>query len=75
MSDVKEPVPVDSSESTTPPSMEVVVGAAKGDMMMAILGIQKQYNLPSYMTELILTSCLSDIRDVVNKDLILNLPK
>ena len=44
---------------------------AKMEMMIAIMQIQKKYEMHSCIVELILSSCLSDIRECVNKDLII----
>lgn len=53
--------------------LELPIGAklemAKRDFMVAILAVQDSYALPSYLTDILITSCLADIRDVVKKEL------
>lgn len=39
-------------------------------MQMAIVDIEQRYGLPAYLTDLILTACLSDVRDCATKELI-----
>lgn len=48
----------------------VKISAARADMTLAILEVQNTYGLPAYLTDLIVSACLSDIRDCANKELI-----
>lgn len=50
--------------------MGVTLSRARQDMTMAVLQIQNMYGLPAYLTDLILTATLADIRDCANKDLL-----
>ena len=40
------------------------------DMTLAILQVQAAYGLPAYLTDLIVTAVLADIRGCANKDLL-----
>ncbi len=51
-------------------SLNVTITAARADMQMAIVDIEQRYGLPAYLTDLILTACLSDVRDCATKELI-----
>ena len=48
----------------------VKLQAARADMTIAILNVQNEYGLPAYLTDLIVSACLSDIRDCASKELI-----
>ncbi len=48
----------------------VTLSRAHGDVTIAILEIQYAYGLPAYLTDLIVTAALSDIRACANKDII-----
>lgn len=48
----------------------VKISSARADMTLAILEVQNTYGLPAYLTDLIVSACLSDIRDCANKELI-----
>ena len=50
--------------------LNVTITAARADMQMAIVDIEQRYGLPAYLTDLILTACLSDVRDCATKELI-----
>lgn len=50
--------------------LSVKLSAARADMTIAILEVQKEYGLPAYLVDLIVSACLSDIRDCANKELI-----
>nr|DAW85608.1 MAG TPA: hypothetical protein [Bacteriophage sp.] len=52
------------------PPLNVTITAARADMQMAIIDIEQRYKLPAYLTDLIVSACLSDIRDCVTKELI-----
>lgn len=55
-------------EDNTP--LGVKLSAARADMTLAILEVQQAYGLPAYLTDLIVSACLSDVRDCANKELI-----
>lgn len=63
-----------TQEEMNPP-VGVSILEAQSEFMMAIMQIQSKYGLPSYMTNILVSSCISDIRDVVIKDLIASLSK
>lgn len=48
----------------------VTISKAQSEVTVAILQIQAAYGLPAYLTDLIVTSALADIRACANKDLI-----
>ena len=48
----------------------VLASRAHEDMTMAILQVQAAYGLPAYLTDLIVTAVLADIRGCANKDLL-----
>ena len=50
--------------------LNVTITAARADMQMAIVDIEQRYGLPASLTDLILTACLSDVRDCATKELI-----
>lgn len=50
--------------------LNITITAARADMQMAIVDIEQRYGLPAYLTDLILTACLSDVRDCTTKELI-----
>lgn len=55
--------------------MGVTLSRARQDMTMAVLQIQNMYGLPAYLTDLILTAVLADIRDCANKDFLISMSK
>lgn len=65
---------VQQEEQTTEPKAQKLnaelLTAARGDMTLAILDVQRAYGLPAYITDVIVSACLSDIRDCANKELI-----
>lgn len=50
--------------------LNITITAARAEMQMAIVDIEQRYGLPAYLTDLILTACLSDVRDCATKELI-----
>ena len=50
--------------------LNITITAARADMQMAIVDIEQRYGLPAYLTDLILTACLSHVRDCATKELI-----
>lgn len=60
----------DQQKQTHNEPMGVTLSRARQDMTMAILQIQNMYGLPAYLTDLIVTASLADIRDCANKDLL-----
>ena len=50
--------------------LNITITAARADMQMAIVDIEQRYGLPAYLTDLILTACMSDVRDCATKELI-----
>lgn len=67
--EIKEEQSEQKHESVNTP-LGVKLNAARADMTIAILEVQKAYGLPAYITDLIVSACLSDIRDCANKELI-----
>ena len=68
MSNEKEQDIKEKTTDDTP--LGVKISAARADMTLAILEVQNTYGLPAYLTDLIVSACLSDIRDCANKELI-----
>lgn len=66
---VEQPLPDEPKEEQTEP-IGVLASRAHEDMTMAILQVQAAYGLPAYLTDLIVTAVLADIRDCANKDLL-----
>ena len=66
---VEQPLPDEPKEEQTEP-IGVLASRAHEDMTMAILQVQAAYGLPAYLTDLILTAVLADIRGCANKDLL-----
>lgn len=58
------------AEPKAPTISAELLTAARGDMTLAILEVQRAYGLPAYITDVIVSACLSDIRDCANKELI-----
>lgn len=58
------------AEPKAPTISAELLTAARGDMTLAILEVQRAYELPAYITDVIVSACLSDIRDCANKELI-----
>lgn len=58
------------TELKTPTISAELLTAARGDMTLAILEVQRAYGLPAYITDVIVSACLSDVRDCANKELI-----
>ena len=54
------------SKTLTP----ITVQMAKRDLMISVMSIQSQYDLPYCFVELLMEACLSDISDCVNKELL-----
>lgn len=50
--------------------MGILTSRAHEDMTLAILQVQAAYGLPAYLTDLIVTAVLADIRGCANKDLL-----
>lgn len=48
----------------------ILTSRAHEDMTLAILQVQAAYGLPAYLTDLIVTAVLADIRGCANKDLL-----
>lgn len=59
----------ESSEDLKMP-INVMLEAAKRDLMFGILSTQERYALPNYLIDILVTACLADIREIVKKDLI-----
>lgn len=51
------------------------IEAAKHDTLIYLAKIQRDYGLPNWSMELILSSCLNDIRQNVIRDLVLEFAK
>ena len=66
---VEQPLPDEPKEEQTEP-IGVLASRAHEDMTMAILQVQAAYGLPAYLTDLIVTAVLADIRGCANKDLL-----
>lgn len=66
---VEQPLPDEPKEEQTEP-IGVLASRAHEDMTMAILQVQSAYGLPAYLTDLIVTAVLADIRGCANKDLL-----
>lgn len=66
---VEQPLPDEPKEEQTEP-IGVLASRAHEDMTMAILQVQATYGLPAYLTDLIVTAVLADIRGCANKDLL-----
>lgn len=66
---VEQPLPDEPKEEQTEP-IGVLASRAHEDMTMAILQVQAAYGLPAYLTDLIVTAVLADIRACANKDLL-----
>ena len=49
--------------------LNVTITAARAEMQMAIVDIEQRYGLPAYLTDLILTACMSDVRDCATREL------
>lgn len=65
--DLKEKWPFKQKEKL---NLQERLAAAKAETTAAILQIERMYELPAYLTELIVSSCLSDIRECSNKELL-----
>lgn len=61
---------INGTEPKAPTISAELLTAARGDMTLAILEVQRAYGLPAYITDVIVSACLSDIRDCANKELI-----
>lgn len=57
-------------EQPTVLAMGILTSRAHEDMTLAILQVQAAYGLPAYLTDLIVTAVLADIRGCANKDLL-----
>lgn len=66
---VEQPLSDEPKEEQTEP-IGVLASRAHEDMTMAILQVQAAYGLPAYLTDLIVTAVLADIRGCANKDLL-----
>ena len=66
---VEQPLPDEPKHEQTEP-IGVLASRAHEDMTMAILQVQAAYGLPAYLTDLIVTAVLADIRGCANKDLL-----
>ena len=66
---VEQPLPDEPKEEQTEP-IGVLASRAHEDMTMAILQVQAAYGLPAYLTDLIVTAVLADIRGCAKKDLL-----
>lgn len=66
---VEQPLPDEPKEEQTEP-IGVLASRVHEDMTMAILQVQAAYGLPAYLTDLIVTAVLADIRGCANKDLL-----
>ena len=71
---VEQPLPDEPKEEQTEP-IGVLASRAHEDMTMAILQVQAAYGLPAYLTDLIVTAVLADIRGCANKDLLTTLSR
>lgn len=60
----------EKKEPKAPALSAELLTAARGDMTLAILDVQRAYGLPAYIADVIVSACLSDIRDCANKELI-----
>lgn len=69
MENTKKDINEEQKEADNTP-LSIKIGAARADMTLAILEVQNAYGLPTYLTDLIVSACLSDIRDCANKELI-----
>ena len=63
-----------TQEETNAP-LGATILAAQSEFMMAILQVQNKYGLPPYLTNILVSSCMSDVRDAVIKDLIMSISK
>ena len=66
---VEQQLPDEPEEEQTE-QIVVLASRAHEDMTMAILQVQAAYGLPAYLTDLIVTAVLADIRGCANKDLL-----
>ena len=67
--------PEDANCEAATPVIGVRILEAQSEFMMAIMQIQRKYGLPAYLTNILVSSCISDVRDVVIKDLIAGFSK
>jgi hypothetical protein len=66
---IEQPLPDEPKEEQGEP-MGILTSRAHEDMTIAILQVQAAYGLPAYLTDLIVTAVLADIRGCANKDLL-----
>ena len=66
---IEQPLPEEPKEEQSEP-MGILTSRAHEDMTLAILQVQAAYGLPAYLTDLIVTAVLADIRGCANKDLL-----
>lgn len=66
---IEQPLPDEPKEEQSEP-MGILTSRAHEDMTLAILQVQAAYGLPAYLTDLIVTAVLADIRGCANKDLL-----
>ena len=73
MAEAKNKYLDEQKENKKEQPLGITLNSARADMTIAILEVQRVYGLPAYLTDLVVSACLADIRDCANKDMLNNM--
>lgn len=67
---VKVPDQQEETKEVKKEPIGITLNMAQADMTMAIIQIQNAYGLPAYLTDLVVTAALADIRTCAKQDIL-----